>query len=865
MTIKSFLSALTDFWGKNRKRASRRDTMAVFRRRYLSFKELLEANARLASIMTNLNRVQHGEAMLETSGVRKQARRAVVLSKIMAKSLNAISENSYPALLTVADKIGEKINKELVRHVKGDIKAITLPLNDIDASMAYIMGNKSANLGEMRNILNLSVPRGFAISSQASSIYLLRNNELFQKIYKHLSKVDVDRPHTIKACARTIETLLDQHPFPQILAEAILKAWDETFGDMKNDAIAAVRSSALDEDGAKSFAGQYKTVLGVTRETLLGAVGEIIGSLYSESVLSYRAAHGYPLDATGMGICCVEMIDAKAAGVAFSRHPIDLRSNNVVINGVWGLGEMLVDGACPSDQWVVSRGAGKIRQKTIAHKSACQKLVCEDSATGIDIVAVPQDLQSAPCLTDEQAIKIAEAALALEHHYQYPQDIEWAIDSDNRLFFLQTRPLDLDVCNVNAAYCANLAIGDKTPFLCGGEIAAKGIACGIAAHVYPNQDLTHFPDGAVLVTENSSPNMMNALRKAGAVIAEKGSLTGHMASLCREFGIPAILNLHSAMSLVPEGQLLTVDAITGRVFTGEIPELLALRIPPRPQVQSNTPAQALLRHVAPLIMPLRLIDPKSELFEAQNCTSIHDIMRYAHEKSYTEMFRISDRFSESGASGAASKLLCKIPLDLYVIDLGGGLADANKPGILPNEVLSAPFNSVLEGMLAPEVQPTGPRPVNIKGFLSVMEQSLIGANLNACERFGDRSYAIVSDRYLNLSSRVGYHYAVLDSWAGATINKNYIRFEFTGGAAGQIQRSRRARCIGLILSELGFTVDVWHDCVRARLQKYVKSEILSHLNQIGRLLIVTRQMDMLMVNDNAVQDYANAFLRGKYH
>lgn len=865
MNIKSVLFALTRFLGKNRKKIPRLDTMAAFRRRYLSFKELLEANARLASIMTNLNRVQQGAVVLDTNGVRTQARRAVVLSKIMARSLNKISENSYPALLTAADKIGEKINKELARHVTGDIKAITLPLTEIDVSLAHIVGNKSANLGEMGNILNLPVPRGFAISTQASSIYLFRDSDLFQKIYKHLSKVDVDKPHTIKACARTIEALLAQCAFPQTLAEIILKTWDETFGVRKNKAIVAVRSSALAEDGAQSFAGQYKTVLGATRETLLGAVREVIGSLYSESSLAYKAAHGYPLDATGMGICCVEMIDAKASGVAFSRHPTDLRSNNVVINGVWGLGEMLVDGACASDQWVVSRGSGKIRNKAIAHKSVCQKLEYKGNTAGIRMTDVLQDLQTAPCLTDEQALKIAEAALALERHYQYPQDIEWAIDSDNRLFFLQTRPLELDACNVNATYCANLAIGDKTPFICGGEIAAKGIACGITAHVYPNQDLTHFPDGAVLVTENSSPNMMNALRKAGAVIAEKGSLTGHMASLCREFGIPAILNLHSAMTLIPEGQLLTVDAITGRIFTGEIPELLALRVPPRPQVQPSTPALALLCHLAPLILPLRLIDPKSELFEAQNCTSIHDIMRYAHEKSYTEMFRISDRFSESGASGAASKLICKIPLDLYVIDLGGGLVDANKPEILPDDVLSAPFNSVLAGMLAPEVQPTGPRPVNIKGFLSVMEQSLIGANLNACERFGDRSYAIVSDRYLNLSSRVGYHYAVLDSWAGATINKNYIRFEFAGGAAGQIQRSRRARCIGLILSELGFTVDVWHDCVRARLQKYAKSEILSHLNQIGRLLLVTRQMDMLMVNDNAVQDYANAFLRGEYH
>lgn len=841
--------------------------MAAFRRRYISFKELLEANAKLASILTTLTRAQQGEINLETSGVRKQARRAVVLSKIMARSLNAISGNGYPELLAAADKIGEKIDKELRRHVAGDIKAITLSLNDIDASMAYIVGNKSANLGEIHNVLNLPTPRGFVISAQASAIYLLRNGDLFQKIYKHLSKVDVDRPHTVRACASAIAALLAKTPIPQNLAAPILKAWDETFGEKRNEVLAAVRSSALAEDGAQSFAGQYKTVLGVTRANLLQAVAEVIGSLYSESALAYKSGHGYPLDATGMGICCVEMIDARAAGVAYSRHPIDLRSNNVLINAAWGLGEMLVDGACVSDQWVVSRGTGKIRQKTVAHKTARQ--VVRPGAAGVSIQTadVPPELQDSPALTDEQASEIAEIALALERHYQFPQDIEWALDAGGKLYLLQTRPLELDSSGLNASItdCANQAIGDATPLLCGGEIAARGVACGIAAHVYPNQDIGHFPDGAVLVTENSSPNMMHALRKAGAVIAEKGSLTGHMASLCREFGIPLILNLPGAMNALQEGQLLTVDAISGRVFPGEIPELLALRVPPRQQSQPNTPALALLRHVTPLILPLRLIEPKSELFDARNCSSIHDIMRYAHEKSYTEMFSISDRLSESGASGAASRLVCKIPLDLYVIDLGDGLADAGKASITPEDVLSVPFRCVLDGMLAPEVQARGPRPVNMRGFLSVMEQSLIGANLNAGERFGDRSYAIVSDRYLNLSSRVGYHYAVLDSWAGSTINKNYIRFEFAGGAAGQVHRSRRARCIGLILGELGFTVDVWHDRIRARLQKYAKNEILTRLNQIGRLLIVTRQMDMLMVNDDAVHECAAAFLRGEYY
>jgi len=133
------------------------------------------------------------------------------------------------------------------------------------------------------------------------------------------------------------------------------------------------------------------------------------------------------------------------------------------------------------------------------------------------------------------------------------------------------------------------------------------------------------------------------------------------------------------------------------------------------------------------------------------------------------------------------------------------------------------------------------------------------------ERFGDRSYAIVSDKYMNFSSRVGYHYSILDAYCGATMNKNYITFEFKGGAADEVRRERRVKCIGIILRELGFTIEVQGDRVQARYLKYPPEEIRARLVQLGRLLIVTRQMDMLMTTEAAVQTFADNFLKGDYH
>ena len=129
----------------------------------------------------------------------------------------------------------------------------------------------------------------------------------------------------------------------------------------------------------------------------------------------------------------------------------------------------------------------------------------------------------------------------------------------------------------------------------------------------------------------------------------------------------------------------------------------------------------------------------------------------------------------------------------------------------------------------------------------------------------DCSYAIVSDKYMNFSSRVGYHYSILDAYCGATMNKNYITFEFKGGAADEVRRERRVKCIGIILRELGFTIEVQGDRVQARYLKYPPEEIRARLVQLGRLLIVTRQMDMLMTTEAAVQTFADNFLKGDYH
>ena len=180
------------------------------------------------------------------------------------------------------------------------------------------------------------------------------------------------------------------------------------------------------------------------------------------------------------------------------------------------------------------------------------------------------------------------------------------------------------------------------------------------------------------------------------------------------------------------------------------------------------------------------------------------------------------------------------------------------------DIASVPFKALLRGMTHEVFQQPQLRPVSLGGFFSVMREQMMAPPPAGSERFGDRSYAIISDNYLNFSSRVGYHYSILDSYCGPSDNMNYITFSFKGGAADDTRRNRRVRAIGLILKALDFVVDVNGDRVDARFQKYGCSLIEEKLDHIGRLLLFTRQMDMLMHSETSVEALSKNFLDENY-
>lgn len=856
-TLNLFREIYRKFTGR-RNQPSRDDLAAAFRFRYACFKDLLDSNSQLLNIIADLEEKLTGRHVFGMSYIRSQSARAAFHAFRMIKSLDVLSGHKYPVLYRVLDVINIRIKHQLGKRKELQVMELVLPLSGVTKEMVDWVGGKNAHLGEAMKI-GLPIPAGFAITTRAY-VDFLAHNDLVDEINKRKMDIDPASPQTVQQVSDEIQALIIAAQMPPALSEAILAAYARMQETLAGEsARVSMRSSAIGEDSELSFAGQYLTVLNVPGDQLLPAYQKILASLYTPRAISYRLNKGIRDEDIAMSVVCLQMVDAVASGVMYSHHPFNVRDDNLLISAVWGLGPYAVDGVITPDTYRVAKTADfPILDRTVSHKAV--QLVAKPEA-GLQEIPVPPEQQDQPCLSPEQIKVLAGYGVKLEEHYQGPQDVEWALDRDGRLMVLQSRPLVLQAPTGKELQDIPAVTG--YPVLVeGGAAAYPGVGCGPAFLVQRDEDLLDFPEGAVLVARHSSPKFVMVMPKAQAIVTDSGSISGHMASLSREFSLPTLLDTKVATQTIAPGQIVTVDAYTCRIYQGQVLELLDHQ-PLRESHLKDTPVYKILEHVADSILPLRLVDPKSPDFSPDHCRSLHDLGRLVHELSYTEMFKISDLVS--AREGYAVKLDAPIPLDLYLIDLGGGLegADPYAQKVTPDQVASVPFNAVLRGMLHEKVRGREPRPVQLSGLLSVMREQMLAAP-NVEERFGDRSYAIISDKYLNFSSRVGYHYSVLDAYCGATVNKNYITFSFKGGAADDVRRNRRVRAIAIVLMGLDFSVEVKGDRVDARLQKYDSPVIQEKLDLIGRLLIFTRQMDMLMTSEAGVEAVAQKFLQGNY-
>jgi pyruvate,water dikinase len=827
-----------------------------FRSHHIEFRGLLTANNSFLTLVSELEESRMGDALPHPAWVKKQVLRASVDVHRMVKCLNAISDNRYPQL---AERF-QSISGELAEKLEGisDLApgSWVLDLSEIRAKDAWMVGGKMANLGEIRNGLGLPTPPGFAVTAEAYQS-ILRTHGFLPAEGVPLPLAGDDAADEGREQAPDHSSRLS---VPQTIEEAILDAYDRLAQHLGAPPFVAVRSSAIGEDGAYSFTGQFLTVLNVRREGLVEAYRRVLESLFSAEAVQYRKMHH--LAASSMPVGFLVMADAVASGVVYTADPSRPDARVVLVHGVQGLGPSLVDGRTSPETITVERDP----QLRIGLRSASFQTsrVVTTPTGGVREEPLPRELVSVPSLSDEEVLALARMAVKIEEHFGGPQDIEWAMDAERRLWLIQTRLLRV---------AASLEGGPGLPvegyqvLLEAGDSAFPGVGSGPVVQMDEEGDMSRFPEDAVLVAPRSSPRFVRLMSKAAAIVTDFGGVTGHMAALTREFHVPALLNTRNATSLLKTGVHVTVDTRSRRVYEGAVKELVEAEAKrahedKRSAQDKITPAFHLLNAVSQLVASLNLVDPHSPLFSPEHCRSLHDIARFVHEKSYEEMFGMGEHLGD--LRGVSSRIEVFLPIDLYVIDLGDGIdAPAGTRRLKLAQVASIPLKALLAGMLDKRIPRFGPRPMDLRGLMSIMGRHAV-TNPEEERTFRDPCYALISDEYVNYTARVGYHFGVVDAYCGEAINKNYISILFRGGAADFTRRYRRARAIAGILAHYGFSTNVRGDALTARLSKRSQQETTSQLEMVGRLLQFFRQMDAAMASGEMVARTKEAFIHGNF-
>jgi pyruvate,water dikinase len=477
-------------------------------------------------------------------------------------------------------------------------KKIILWFEELTKESIPLVGGKNANLGELIKV-GIPVPPGFAITAYAYKKFI-EETGIAQEIYKTIKETikDENDPRAYEEASRKVRKIIESTPMPKDVEEAIKAAYKELSSRIKQaNALVAVRSSATAEDLADaSFAGQQETYLNVRGEKeLIEKTIKCWSSLFTPRAIYYRTQKGFKHEDVFISVGIQKMVNAKAAGVAFTINPVTGDQNQILIEGNWGLGESVVSGAVTPDDFIVDKNTLKLISKRIAKKTI---EYIRDPKTGKTIHAeVPIERQEQPCLTDQEVLKIAELTKKIEGHYGKAQDIEWAIDQDlsfpENIYIVQSRPETVWGAKIIPEKPKEVeARTAEQVIVIRGLAASPGIYAGKAKVVLTTEEANRYvTKGDILVTKMTNPDWVPYMRVAGAIVTNDGGMTCHAAIVSRELGIPCIVGTGKATEVMKMNENYTVDAKTGVVYQG-IVEAIAPAAPPIAAAAPQAQAQA---------------------------------------------------------------------------------------------------------------------------------------------------------------------------------------------------------------------------------------------------------------------------------
>jgi pyruvate,water dikinase len=820
--------------------------------KYRSFTDFLKHNNNALKTIADMEQIFYSGRPFSLPFMKMKYKRLLESVTGAVESLQTMSGREFPLLKKVTDEIDAALSEELRPTYQYATHDLVLHFEDITTELKKMVGAKAEHLAFIKNSLGLPVPEGFAITAFAFERFI-EENKLSSQIEDALSGLSPDFTGNLEPIGDELRTMIMTSEIPQDIIEAIMKAYHALEAKTRKGVRISMRSSAIGEDTEATFAGQYTTVLNVTEENIINAYKTVIASKYSPRAISYRLHYGLDDRETPMCVAGVTMIDSTASGVVYTGDASSSDPDIIKISSIWGLGEHLVDGSASPDIFLVDKENKSIRKREINRKD--RRLVTLDTG-GTKLEQVPEGEKDKASLDDDTVMRLADYSLKLEGAFGSPQDIEWAVDKKGSLFILQSRPIGQAEKVPEEA--KQIDVAGYEVLLSGGQNAAPGAAAGRAFIMKEGIETKDVPENCILIAKTASPDYAKLMTKIKGIITDIGSVTSHLSSVAREFGIPAIVDTKNATTVLQDGEMITMSAVSTTVYKGIIEEL-AGGARPTGKLVFGSPVQRRMRNILDRISPLNLTNTESPSFSPEGCKTLHDIIRFTHETAVKEMFGLTEEAEEI----RSIKLTASIPLTLHLIDVGGGLKEGLTTChvVTPEHIESLPMKAIWKGFTHPGITWSGAIGVDMKKFVTLFATS---ATTGGRDEPGGTSYAIISGEYMNLSAKFGYHFATIDTLCGENSNQNYISLQFAGGAGDYYGKSLRVSYLGNVLQKLGFQVSFKGDLLEALLTGYDRPSMEEKLDLLGRLLASSRLLDMALSNQHDIDLFTDSFFRGEY-
>ena len=465
------------------------------------------------------------------------------------------------------------------------------------------VGGKNASLGEMISQLSekgVRVPGGFATTAEAYRAFLAHNG-LSERISAALGALDVDDVVELARVGKEIRQWILDTPFPEQLDNEIAAAWEKMVTDAGTDQISvAVRSSATAEDlPDASFAGQQETFLNINGlENVKEAMKHVFASLYNDRAISYRVHKGFAHDIVALSAGVQRMVrsDSGASGVLFTIDTESGFEDVVFVTASYGLGETVVQGAVNPDEFYVHKPTLKAGKPAILRKTMGSKLIKmtftdkAEAGKSVQVVDVPADERKKFSISDEEITELAKYALIIEEHYGRPMDVEWGRDGvDGKLYILQARPETVKSQENGSRVLRRYSIENKGEVLVEGRAIGQKVGQGKVRLVKSAAEMDVVEAGDILVTDMTDPDWEPVMKRAAAIVTNRGGRTCHAAIIARELGIPAVVGCGNASEVLQQGQEVTVSCAegdTGFIYNGladvQVNEVALDNMPPSP-------------------------------------------------------------------------------------------------------------------------------------------------------------------------------------------------------------------------------------------------------------------------------------------